>query len=63
LGKTKVIYYNIFFTLINGCSSGNLNPNSSIQDAEGNTLTRISDMPFVKKTKLNIEDRLILENI
>ena len=50
----------IFFTLINGCSSGNMNPTSSIKDAQENTLTRIADMPFVMKTKLAIEDSLIL---
>ena len=37
----------LFFTLLNGCSTGNLNPSSSINDAEENTLTRIQDMPFV----------------
>ena len=50
----------IFFTLINGCSSGNMNPTNSIQDAQENTLTRIADMPFVMKTKLIIEESLIL---
>ena len=50
----------IFFTLINGCSSGNMNPTSSIKDAQENTLTRIADMPFVMKTKLTIEESLIL---
>ena len=50
----------IFFTLINGCSSGNMNPTNSIKDSQENTLTRIADMPFVKKTKLAIEDSLIL---
>ena len=50
----------VFFTLLNGCSSGNMNPTNSIKDAEENTLTRIADMPFVMKTKLNIEESLIL---
>ena len=50
----------IFFTLINGCSSGNMNPTNSIKDAQENTLTRIADMPFVLKSKLNIEESLIL---
>jgi len=50
----------VFFTLLNGCSSGNMNPTNSIKDAEQNTLTRIADMPFVMKTKLNIEESLIL---
>jgi len=50
----------VFFTLLNGCSSGNMNPTNSIKDAEENTLTRIADMPFVMKTKLNIAESLIL---
>ena len=50
----------VFFTLLNGCSTGNLNPNSSIKDVEENTLTRIQDMPFVIKTRVNIEESLIL---
>ena len=50
----------IFFALMNGCSSGNMNPTNSIKDAQENTLTRIADMPFVMKTKLSIEDSLIL---
>ena len=29
----------VFFTLLNGCSSGNMNPTNSIKDAEENTLT------------------------
>ena len=43
----------VFFTLLNGCSTGNLNNSSSIEDAQENTLTRIKDMPFVMKTELN----------
>ncbi len=50
----------MFLILTNGCSSGNMNPTTSIQDAEDNTLTRISDMPFVMDTELNIEESLIL---
>ena len=50
----------VFFTLLNGCSSGNMNPTSSIKDAEENTLTRIADMPFVIETKLILDESLIL---
>ena len=50
----------VFFTLLNGCSSGNMNPTNSIKDAEENTLTRIADMPFVIETKLIIDESLIL---
>jgi hypothetical protein len=45
---------------ISGCSSGNLNPTNSIKDAQENTLTRIQDMPFVMKTKLHINESLIM---
>tara|TARA_B100000787_G_C16107515_1_gene256530 strand:- start:89 stop:646 length:558 start_codon:yes stop_codon:yes gene_type:complete len=50
----------VFFTLINGCSSGNLNTAGSIENLEDNTLTRIADMPFVDETILIIEESLIL---
>ena len=50
----------IFFTLLNGCSTGNLNNTSTIEDAQENTLTRIKDMPFVMKTEMNIEESLLL---
>jgi dTDP-4-dehydrorhamnose 3,5-epimerase len=45
---------------ISGCSSGNLNPTNSIKDAQENTLTRVQDMPFVLKTKLHINESLIM---
>ena len=45
---------------INGCSSGNMNPTSSIKDAQENTLTRVQDMPFVMKTRLHINESLIM---
>ena len=50
----------VFFTLLNGYSSGNMNSTNSIKDAEENTLTRIADMPFVIETKLIIDESLIL---
>jgi len=50
----------VFFTLLNGCSTGNLNNTSTIEDAQENTLTRIKDMPFVMKTEMNIEESLLL---
>ena len=50
----------VFFTLLNGCSSGNMNSTNTIKDAEENTLTRIADMPFVLSSKLDIEESLIL---
>ena len=48
------------FSVITGCSSGNLNVSPSTEDLEKNTLTRIQDMPFVKKSKIDIEKSLIL---
>ena len=50
----------VFFTLLNGCSTGNLNNTRTIEDAQENTLTRIKDMPFVMKTEMNIEESLLL---
>jgi hypothetical protein len=50
----------VFFTLLNGCSTGNLNSSSAIEDVKDNTLTRIKDMPFVARTELNIEESLLL---
>jgi hypothetical protein len=50
----------VFLTFLNGCSKGNLNNGSSIEDVHENTLTRIKDMPFVLNSKLNIEESLLL---
>ena len=48
------------FVLIAGCSTGNLNVSSTTENLEENTLTRIKDMPFIKRSKINIEKSLIL---
>ena len=45
---------------VSGCSKGNLNINSSLEDVEENTLTRISDIPFFKESKIDIEKSLIM---
>ena len=50
----------VFFTLLNGCSTGNLNNSRSIEVAQEKTLTRIQDMPFVINSKIDIEESLIL---
>ena len=50
----------VFFVLLNGCSTGNLNNSSLIEGAQENTLTRIKDMPFVMRTELNIEESLLM---
>ena len=64
----KLIKYLIYFVLgtvafiyLTGCSSGgNLNMSSNMENIEDNTLLRIKDIPFVKKSKINIEKSLIL---
>jgi len=53
LGATAFIY-------LTGCSSGNLNVSSNMENAEDLTLLRVKDIPFVKKSKINIEKSLIL---
>ena len=57
----KIIFFSssIFF-LLNSCSSGNLNVSNKMENVEDNTLVRIKDIPFIKKTKINIEKSLIL---
>jgi hypothetical protein len=63
----KIIKYTIYcilgaiaFIYLTGCSSGNLNLSSDMENIEDNTLLRIKDIPFVKKSKINIEKSLIL---
>jgi len=50
--------FGIFFVL-SGCSKGNLNI-SSESEIDENTLLRVKDMPFIKKTKIDIDRSLIL---
>ena len=63
----KLTKYFMFCTLgifalifLSSCSSGNLNINDNIENVEDNTLVRIKDIPFVKKSKIDIERSLIL---
>jgi len=63
----KFIKYIIYFVLgafvivyLSGCSSGNLNLSSDMENIEENTLLRVNDIPFLKKSKINIEKSLIL---
>ena len=63
----KLMKYITFCTLgifalifLTSCSSGNLNINDNIENVEDNTLVRIKDIPFVKKSKIDIERSLIL---
>ena len=45
---------------MSGCSNSSIDSYSSIKEIEENTISRISDMPFPKKTKLNINNSLIM---
>ena len=63
----KLIKYLLFcvlgtfvFIFLTSCSSGNLNLSENMQNVEDNTLLRIKDIPFVKKSKIDIEKSLIL---
>ena len=63
----KIIKYTIYcilgaiaFVYLTGCSSGNLNISNNMENVEDNTLLRIKDIPFIKKSKINIEKSLIL---
>ena len=49
----------LFFALA-GCSNGNLNLASNMENIEENTLTRIQDLPFIKNSEIDIEKSLIL---
>lgn len=48
------------FFFITGCTTGNLNSSRNIETVEENTLTRVSDIPFLINSKIHIEDSLIL---
>tara|TARA_B110000008_G_C16578164_1_gene407203 strand:+ start:19 stop:528 length:510 start_codon:yes stop_codon:yes gene_type:complete len=63
----KLIKYSLYcilgavaFIYLAGCSSGNLNISDNMENVEDNTLLRVKDIPFVKKSKINIEKSLIL---
>jgi len=62
----KFIKFSLFIGLIflitlyvTGCAKTNNLTSSSLEDME-NTLTRIKDMPFVHKSKINIEKSLVM---
>ena len=66
---SKKIFYFIFFIslsaltffMISGCGQGDkINLTTSLQDVGENTLTRISDIPFILKSKIDVERSLIL---
>ena len=63
----KLTKYFIFFILgtfvfvfLTNCSSGNLNLSENMENVEDNTLLRIQDIPFLKKSRIDIEKSLIL---
>ena len=49
-----------FFFFIVGCSTGNLNSSRDIETVAENTLTRVSDIPFLVNSRIHIEESLIL---
>ena len=48
------------FLVLAGCSKGNLNIAQNMENIEDNTLTRVQDIPFVEKSKIDISRSLIL---
>ena len=63
----KIIKYVLFaafgvaiFFVLSGCTKGNLNLGSNMENVEENALLRINDIPFVKESKIDIEKSLIL---
>ena len=58
-----VIYFvlgTFVFIYLSGCSSGNLNVSTDMENIEENTLLRINDIPFLKQSRIDIEKSLIL---
>ena len=53
---------NIIFAIfaISGCSTSSIGSYSNIDELEENTMSRIDDIPFPKKTSLDINNSLIL---
>jgi len=63
--STSYIFYitlTLLFTffLLSGCTNTSIGSYSGIEAIEENTMARINDIPFPKKTKLNINDSLIM---
>ena len=50
----------LLLVYVSGCSKGNLNVTKSMEGVEENTLTRIRDLPFVKKSEIDIEKSLVM---
>ena len=69
LKLSKKIFYFVFiasfsllaFLLISGCAEGDrINIRNTLENVEVNTLTRISDIPFLENSKIDIERSLIM---
>ena len=69
LKLSKKIFYFIFiasfsllaFLVISGCAGGDkVNITNTLENVEENTLTRISDIPFLQNSKIDIERSLIM---
>ena len=50
----------VIFFAFSSCSKGNLNISNKMENIEENTLLRINDIPFIEKSKIDIEKSLIL---
>ena len=57
---TLALIGTFLFLTLNGCSKGNLDINSNMENVQDNTLLRIKDIPFIKETSIDIERSLIL---
>ena len=60
--KRNFIFFKtlLIFIVVSSCSSSSIDSYSGIEGVEENTMSRIDDIPFPKKTKLNINDSLIM---
>ena len=54
-----ILISTIFFMVVSGCSQGNLNITNE-SELDENTLLRVRDIPFIAKTKIDINRSLIL---
>ena len=56
------VILSIFFTFltISGCTNSSIGSYSTIDELEENTMARIDDIPFPKKTSLDINNSLIM---
>ena len=55
-----VVLGSCIFIALTGCSKGNLDIAGNMENIQENTLTRVQDIPFVEKSKIDISRSLIL---